>query len=301
MGEQYYWQRESLLYNAGIPQALDEDLRAPRCFGVMEPALHLRWIWLEDLQDRYGGNWPLARYALTAYHLGKFNGRYLVEKPMPVAPWLNANGLRSGSAAKVAEMARLRDPAIWTHPLLRRTFPQPMLPALERLAADRERFLAGAAEMPRTFCHLDAHSENMAALEDTNGEASTVLFDWALAGYGVPGEEISRLVWAALLDGKVEVAEADRLEVMVFERYLQGLNDVGWHADPWQVRYGYLMSSVLIFPFEMEAVDFAFAEDVAEMERYFGWSQERLIEQNARVNDLLLVRANELRRMLAMM
>ncbi|MEZ4862678.1 MAG: phosphotransferase [Caldilineaceae bacterium] len=175
-----------------------------------------------------------------------------------------------------------------------------MLSALERLAADRGRFIIGAAEMPRTFCHLDAHSDNMAALKGRNGEEITVLFDWALAGYGVPGEEISRLVWAALLDCKVEVAEAEHLETIVFERYLQGLNDVEWQADPLQVRYGYLMSSVLIFLFEMEAVDFVFTDDVAEMERVWGWPQAWLIEQNARVNDRLLARADELRRMLAM-
>ena len=108
-------------------------------------------------------------------------------------------------------------------------------------------------------------------------------------------------MWAALLDCKVEVDQAEQLEALVFERYLQGLNDVGWHVDPRLVRYGYLMSSVLIFTFEMEAVDFAFAEDVAEMELVWGWSQAQLIAQNAQVNELLLARAAELRRMLAMM
>jgi hypothetical protein len=155
--------------------------------------------------------------------------------------------------------------------------------------------------MPRTSGHLDAHQENMAALVGTNGEEVTVLFDWALSGYGVPGEEIGRLVWAALLDCKVDVAEADRLESIVFERYLQGLADVGCRADPWQVRYGYLISSVFIFTFEMEAVDFVFAEDVAEMERVWGRSQEHLLKQNGQVNALLLARADELRSMLAMM
>ena len=166
----YYWERESQLYGAGIPQALQGDLRSPRCFGVVEPVPHIRWIWLEDLHDRYDGNWPLERYGLAAYHLGKFNGRYLVGEPMPVAPWLHDHGLRSESGAQVIDdaMARLRDPAIWAHPLLRQAFPKPMLPALERLATDRERFLAGAAEMPRTFCHLDAHPDNMAALDDTS-------------------------------------------------------------------------------------------------------------------------------------
>ena len=299
----FYWPRESLLYAAGVPQALPRELqrkglRAPRCFGVVEPTPDLRWIWLEDLQDRYAGKWPLAQYALAGYQLGFFNGSYLVDNPLPTALWLTDNELRSESASKVADLARLRDPAIWAHPLLRHAYPTPILAELERLAADRERFLAGAATFPRTFCHLDAHPGNMAAVEAANGATETVLFDWAIAGYGAPGEEISRLIWAALLDFKVELAEAERLEAMVFESYLQGLADAGWQADPVQVRYAYLMSSVLIFTLEMEAVEHAFNADIAGMEEYYGWPQARLIEQNVQVTYLLLERAEALRAML---
>lgn len=299
----FYWQRESLLYTAGVPQSLprglqSKGLRAPRCFAVMEPTPELRWIWLEDRQDRYAGKWPLDRYALAGYQLGIFNGSYLADNPLPTAPWLTDNGLRSESASKVADLERLRDPAIWAHPLLRHAYPTLILAELERLAADRERFLAGAATFPRTFCHLDAHADNMAAVEDANGAAETVLFDWALAGYGAPGEEISRLIWAALLDFKVEVAEADRLEAIVFDSYLQGLADAGWQADPAQVRYAYLMSSVLIFTMEMEAVDHAWSEDVAGLEEYYGQPQERLVAQNVQVTYLLLKRADALRAML---
>ncbi|MEZ4682356.1 MAG: phosphotransferase [Caldilineaceae bacterium] len=295
--------RESLLYAAGIPQSLPhrvhhKGLRAPRCFGVMEPTPDLRWIWLEDLRDRYAGQWPLQQYALAGYQLGLFNGSYLVDNPLPTAPWLTDNGLRSESANKVADLARLRNPAIWAHPLLRHAYPTPILADLEQLAADRERFLAGAATFPRTFCHLDAHAGNMAAVEEANGSAETVLFDWALAGYGAPGEEISRLIWAALLDFKVDVAEAERLEALVFDSYLQGLADAGWQANPAQVRYAYLLSSVLIFTFEMEAVEHALSEDVAGLEAYYGQPQERLVAQNVQVTYLLLARANELRAML---
>jgi len=301
----WYWPRESLLYAAGIPQSLNSSaqtsgLRAPRCFGVLEPTPQVRWIWLEDLQDCYDGRWPIERYALAGYHLGIFNGNYLVGGSVPTAPWLTNHGLGSASGLKVAsrQLHRLRDPKIWTHPLLRRAFVKPVMPELERLLVDRERFLAEVRNYPRAFCHLDAHSDNMAALRDENDSEVTVLFDWALAGYGAPGEEISRLVWAALLDFKVDVADAERLESMVFDRYLQGLVDAGWHADLGQVRYAYLMSSVLIFTLEMEAVDHAFSENVDDLETYYGWPQERLVEQNAQVTYLLLERADELRAIL---
>lgn len=301
----WYWPRESLLYAAGIPQSINSrahtgGLRAPRCFGVLEPTSQVRWIWLEDLQDCYESKWPVERYSLAGYHLGIFNGNYLKGQSVPTVPWLTNHGLGSASGLKVAErqLRRLRDPKIWTHPLLRRAFVIPVLPELERLFADREQFLAGVTNYPHAFCHLDAHSDNMAALRDENGSEVTVLFDWALAGYGAPGEEISRLVWAALLDFKVDVADAERLELMVFDQYLQGLADTGWQADPVQVRYAYLMSSVLIFTLEMEAVDHAFSEDVDGLETYYGWPQERLVEQNAQITYFLLKRADELRAIL---
>lgn len=299
----WYWPRESLLYATDIPQSINSrmhtsGLRTPCCFGVMEPTPQVRWIWLEDLHDCYGGRWPLERYALAGYQLGLLNGSYLMGQPVPSVQWLTDSGLGFESATKAAEIKRLRDPKIWAHPLLRRTFATPVLPELERLVADRERLLAGAMDYPRAFCHLDAHPGNMAALRDEDGSEITVLFDWALAGYGAPGEEISRLVWAALLDFKVDVADAERLESMVFERYLEGLADAGWQADPDQVRYAYLMSSVLIFALEVEAVEHAFNEDVEGLESYYGWPQERLVEQSAQVTYLLLKRADELRAIL---
>jgi len=96
----------------------------------------------------------------------------------------------------------------------------------------------------------------------------------------------------------VEFADAERLETMVFDGYLQGLADAGWQADPTQIRFGYLMSSVLIFTLAMEAVDHAWNKDVAGLEAYYGWPQKRLVEQNAQVMYLLLERADELRAML---
>lgn len=290
-----YWPRESLLYAAGVLQDLSGGLRAPRCFGVVEPTPHLRWIWLEDLQDQYQGQWPLERFALAAYHLGQFNGSYLAGKPMPLAPWLTDKGLRSQSATRVAGLERFRDPALWRHPIVHRAFSTPILHELERLATDRERFLAGATHLPVTFCHLDAWHGNMAAVEGANGEDVTVLFDWALAGYGAPGQEISNMIWTSLLEGKVEIQYAEQLEAMVMERYLQGLSAAGWRADPQEVRYAYLMSSVLNFGLEPEAVDHALNEDPADLEQRFGWPVERVVEQTAQVTYLLFERANDLR------
>lgn len=294
-----YWPRESLLYEAGVPQALAGRLRAPRCFGVMHPAPLLRWIWLEDLRDRYGGTWPRERYALAARHLGAFNAAYLVGRPLPTAPWLTGNGLRSRSASAIADLDRLREPALWEDALLHHVFPRPVLSDLERLAAERERFLAAAAQLPQTFCHLDAWHGNMAAMEDASGEDVTVLFDWALAGYGALGGEISNVVWTSLLEFKLDVNDVERLEAEVFEGYLQGLAQAGWQADLRQVRCAYLISSVLLFGLAPEAVDHALSEgEHATLEEQYGWPLERMVRQAAEVTYLLLRRADELRDLL---
>lgn len=295
-----YWPRESLLYEAGIPQALAGPLRAPRCFGTMRPATNLRWIWLEELQDRYGGTWPLERYALAAHHLGACNAAYLVGRPLPTAPWLTADGLRSRSASAIAGLDRLRTPALWEHPLLRQSFPRPVLGDLERLSAERERLLAAAARLPQTFCHLDAWHGNMAALVDASGDDVTVLFDWELAGYGALGVEISNLVWSSLLEFKLASSDVERLEAQVVAGYMQGLASAGWKADPRQVRCAYLISSVLLFGLVPEAVDHALSEDQhAALERHYGWPLERIVRQAAEVTYLLLGRADELRDLLS--
>jgi len=294
-----YWPRESLLYEAGIPQTLAGALRAPRCFGVVHPLPNMRWIWLEDLHDRYGGTWPPERYALAATHLGAFNGVYLMRAQLPCVPWLSDNGLRSRSARAIADLARLRDPTLWNHPLLRHGFPRPVYAALERLAGERERFLAVETRLVHTFCHLDAWHGNMAAAPAANGADVTVLFDWALAGYGAPGAEISNMVWSSLLEFKLDIQEAERLEAAVFQGYLQGLSSAGWHGDSRLVRCGYLISSVLLFGLVPEGVDHALqADQHTTLERQYGWPIDRLVTQAAEVTYLLLKRAEELRSLL---
>jgi hypothetical protein len=294
-----YWEREYLLYAAGIPQTLPGPLRAPRCFGVAQPAPDQRWIWLEDLHDRYERRWPLHQYAYAAYHLGLFNGAYLAGTAKPILPCLEGNRLRSRSADAVANFDRLRDPALWAQPRLRRVFPQPILPELERLFADREAFLQGLARLPQTFSHLDVHVGNLAALPEADGGAVNVLFDWAIAGYAAPGQEIANLIWSSFLEFKVDVTEAAQLETAVFDGYLQGLVEAGWQGDARLVRCAYLISSVLIFGLVPEAVDHALNEaEHAVLERYYGWSIDRMIEQAAAVTHLLLARADELRALL---
>jgi hypothetical protein len=85
----WYWKREALVYQSGFLEQLAGGLVAPRCYAVHEPAEGEAWIWLEDLHDAVGPQWPLERYELAARHLGYFNGRYLAQQPAPTAAWLS--------------------------------------------------------------------------------------------------------------------------------------------------------------------------------------------------------------------
>lgn len=294
-----YWEREYVLYTAGVPQTLTGALRAPVCFGTVQPTPHLRWMWLEDVRDHYHGAWPIAHYAQTAYHLGMLNGHYLVHTPIPGEQYLAKHAMRCSSGYHIDEFQRYRDPAVWKHPLIQRAYPHPVLDTLDRLAAEREKLLAALARFPQTFCHLDAWHGNMAAVDAADRSLSTVLFDWALAGYGAPGEEIAPLIWVALLEFQVDSHHAARLEAAVFSQYLQGLEAAGWQPDPPQVRCAYLIHSILRFGFALEAVDHALDEaSYAATEQRYGKPIEHLVTQAAHVTYLLIERIAELRSVL---
>jgi hypothetical protein len=294
-----YWEREYLLYKEGISQSLTGTIRAPSCYGTVQPDPDFRWIWLEDLNDCYNWTWPVEHYAKTAYRLGRFNGEYLVGKPIPGGDYLAKNALCCSSGYYIAEFERYRDPSIWKNPLLQRAYPKPVIEKLDQLAADQEKFLDFVERLPQTFCHLDAWHGNMAAVENADQSESTVLFDWALAGYGAPGEEIGTLIWVALLEFKVDVQDAAHLETEVFNHYLRGLEDSGWQPDPIRVRIAYLIRSVLLFGFQLEAVDHAIDEDTYEAtEQFYGQPIDQLVTQAAQVTYLLLERTDELRSLL---
>ena len=294
-----YWPRESLLYAAGLPQQLTGSLRAPCCYGVAQPEPDTRWIWLEDLTDCYDGAWSLERYALAAQHLGQFNGWFVGRAPLPGDRWLSRDGLRGSSAEALASLSRLGDPALWAHPLVQRAFGTPVRERIERLAVDREPMLQALARLPQSVCHRDAWHGNMAAIQDADGADTTVLFDWALAGYGALGEEIGHLVWVSLLECKVDVRDAAQLEGRVFERYVAGLAESGWQGDPRVVRCAYLINAVLNFGLWPEAIDHAVNEEAhAATAQFFGRSIEAVIDQTAAVTMLLLDRADEVRALL---
>jgi AcrR family transcriptional regulator len=233
----YYWRREADAYQSGWLDDLPGQLRAPRCFGVVDRPDGACWLWLEEVTDEAGPRWPVERYGLAARHLGQFNGAYLVESSPPSCPWLSSGWLRE-AVAQAAPAIELLHRSL-EHPLLRRFLPGDTGKAFFDLWTERKMFLNALDRLPHTICHLDAFRRNLFARVGADGRDQTVAIDWAFVGTGAIGEEIEPLVLRSLAFGEVEPGEAHELDEAVFAGYLDGLRDAGWRGDPRQARLGY--------------------------------------------------------------
>lgn len=238
-----YWQREALVYRSGVLTDLPGGLRAPRVLGAADRSDGAVWLWLEEVAETTGPAWPLERYGLAARHLGRFNGAYLVGRPLPVHPWLPAGYLRRW--VELSEAARTALPLVRGDPEMGRYWPEDVLVRSLALWARREELYAALERLPRTFCHGDANRGNLLASRAPDGEEEMVAIDWAFAGLGAPGEEIAQLVVVDVLLGRVELARLPDLEDTVYGAYVEGLRDAGWRGDERQVRLGYAAHAAL--------------------------------------------------------
>ena len=98
--------------------------------------------------------------------------------------------------------------------------------------------------LPQTICHLDVFRRNLFAGKTADGDDQTVAVDWAFVGRGAIGEELVPLVQASIGFNEVDLAQAQDLEEIVLDGYLQGLHDVGWQGNPRQVRLGDTAASI---------------------------------------------------------
>src|SRR5438034_1218809 len=76
------------------------------------------WLWLEHLS--MDAPRTIAELARMAEALGRFNGAYLVDRPLPTQPWLNRERAWPYWLLWAAEgHAVVGDPARWASPLAR--------------------------------------------------------------------------------------------------------------------------------------------------------------------------------------
>ena len=93
------------------------------------------------------------------------------------------------------------------------------------------------------------------------------------------------LVLASVAFNEIDLAQAQALEDVVFEGYLEGLRDAGWRGDPRQVRLGYTAASLRFRLGDLDrALDLMLDESQHPwMEQVFGRSMEEIQDHWAQV------------------
>ena len=239
-----YWKREVLAYQSGWLEHLPGGLRAARCLGLEELPDGSVWLWLEDVRDRYGGQWPLDQYQRAARAVGQFNGAYLAGQPWPTYAWLPHSVEPRGVIQAFGWVeALVRDPATWQRPVLREAFPEHVIARLPGLWDSRALLLAAFERLPHTVCHQDAWRGNLFATE-SGAEGTLVAIDWASVGRAVVGTDLGDLAVTGygLMPTGPSLADIDEI---VFEAYLNGLREAGWPAERNPVRFAYATYAAL--------------------------------------------------------
>jgi hypothetical protein len=262
-----YYKREADAYQSRLLDGLPGGLAAPRSFGVVEYPDGTCWIWLEEVEEEIGSHWPLEHFGVVARHAGQLNGAYLVERSMPSQSWLSSDWLRGYIALSAPAMPLVRSSL--DHPLVRHMLPGNASDRLFRLWDERDLYLDALDCLPQTLCHLDLFRRNLFARKTADGDDQTVVIDWAFVGKGAIGAELVPLILASIAFNEVDLVQAQALEDIVFEGYLEGLDDAGWQGDPRQVRLGYTAASLR----------FRFAELNRTMEMILDESQHPFLEQ----------------------
>ncbi|WP_223874758.1 aminoglycoside phosphotransferase family protein [Salinispora oceanensis] len=224
-----YWRRESLAYAEGLtstayaeagvsgPEMLETNVRAD---GLVE-------LWLDYVPGSGGFEWSPSRIARFAYELGAGQARWTGR--VPDLPWLSRGWLRQYLADGPPLSVNIED-SDWGHPDVA-FWPDPVRQRLRRLWAERNQTLAVAQGVERTLCHLDVWPAN---LIDVGGRS--VLLDWAFAGEGAVGEDISNLILDSFTDGLMDPDLLPEIAEGCVDGYLKGLRDGGWSGSEDAVR-----------------------------------------------------------------
>jgi hypothetical protein len=237
-----YSKREPEAYQSGFLDDLPGGLAAPRNFSVIQHPDGTYWIWLEDVKDDFDSHWPLEHYGVVARHLGQFNGSYLVNATLPSFSWLSSDWLRRYIELSASAIPLISEQC--DHPIIRIGWPKDSFKKFISVWNQRNIFFDALDRLPQTLCHNDLFRRNLFARKTTDDEDETVVIDWSYVGYGAIGQDLVPLVFASVFFNEIEFTQIHALEKVVFEGYLQGLEDVGWKGDPCLVRLGYTGGSI---------------------------------------------------------
>jgi hypothetical protein len=237
----------------------------------------------------------LEHYGLVARHLGRFNGAYLVDRPLPGWSWLSSDWLRHYVEGSAPAMESLRN--VLAHPRARRWLPEEDSDQYYHIWAERELYLDALDRLPQTICHFDVFRRNLFARKTADGDHQTVAIDWAFVGRGPIGADLNPLVWMSIALGGVALDKLQEFEEIVFEGYLEGLREAGWQGDPQGVRLGYTAATVrYLFGEVGRWLAFILDESLhAAAEQAFGMPMGEAFDSVARTRRPLFTKLDEAR------
>jgi hypothetical protein len=234
--------REALAYDSGLLSDI-APLRAPRALSAELRDDGSTDLWIEDVGYGDPVTWDLATYGAAARALGGFNGRW-IDSPLPAADWL-VRDWAARQSEPVDMVAAVRDiEAAATSPRAAAALGQDIGRRARRMLEDQPGLIALLGALPQVLCHHDAARSNLVARQ-TPGGTEVVAFDWELTGPGAVGADIATLVSGSARKGDVPAALVEPLDAVVFEAYVAGLREAGWHGDARVIRLGYAASLAL--------------------------------------------------------
>jgi hypothetical protein len=232
LSDLWYWKRELLWAQSGLPENLPERIKAPSFYRLDETP-EGAWLWMEHVESHHSAPWGLDDYAFAARQLGYWNGIFVTGKPLPAQPWLARQHYRSWLSGVNPE----KD---WQFSLHQKYISDDIRHRYDQLWTEREMFYNVLETLPQTFSHFDSQRRNLFIRQGENGSDELVLIDWALCGLGPVGSELCALVGMSALVLEWPPSAVVQLEAIAFANYLQGLREAGWSGEADLVRLGYV-------------------------------------------------------------
>ena len=132
------------------------------------------------------------------------------------------------------------------HPVVAELFPPSIVGLLLKVWEHRHEVYQVLDALPQSICHQDLFPRN-AFVRVADGAEQTVAIDWAFCGWAALGAELAPLLGASLGFFEANCDEADELERLCLDAYLEGLRLTGWEGLRDDVFVGYLATIVLRF------------------------------------------------------
>ncbi len=145
---------------------------------------------------------------------------------MPQHTWLSQSWLRAQIERSESAISQL--PAHLSDPIVGRMYPPDLADFIFETWANREVFLGALAQLPQTFCHMDAYRRNLILAERAGKADELVAVDWSYAGTGAVGEELVPLIVGSVCFYEVDPGDIVLIEDAALAAYGEGLREAGW-------------------------------------------------------------------------